>query len=165
MFDSLTLSILWLKSFRNSEFDFGFLHETQKSRTLFFCRVLRKFSEITSSKPIFSQCNIFYNYDFFFFQSAFWPLFNHRQRSQSNQEQCSPCCNSPCFFVLLCTHCRLLQCISTNFRELKESGVLWSIFPDYVISCAYGTVDQKATICLPPWRNCEIYWSIASYYR
>ena len=102
---------------------------------------------------------------FFFFQSAFWPLFNHRQRSQSNQEQCSPCCNSPCFFVLLCTHCRLLQCISTNFRELKESGVLWSIFPDYVISCAYGTVDQKATICLPPWRNCEIYWSIASYYR
>ena len=99
--------------------------------------VLRKFSEITNNKPIFSQYNIFYNYEYFFFQSAFWSLFNHRQRSQSNQEQCSLCCGSPCFRVLLCTHYGPLQCFSTYFRKLKEIGVLQPIFPDYVISCNY----------------------------
>ena len=107
------------------------------ARTLFFRMVLRKFSEITNNKPIFSQYNIFYNYKYFFFQSAFWSLFNHRQRSQSNQEQCSMCCSSPCFLVLLCTHYGPLQCFSTYFRKLKKIGVLRPIFPDYVISCDY----------------------------
>ena len=37
------------------------------ARTLFFRIVLRKFSEITYNKPIFSQCNIFYNHEYFFF--------------------------------------------------------------------------------------------------
>ena len=32
----------------------------------FFHMVLRKFSEITNSKPIFSQYNIFYNYEYLF---------------------------------------------------------------------------------------------------
>ena len=104
------------------------------ARTLFFHMVLRKFSEITSNKPIFSQYNIFCNYEYFFLQSAFWSLFNHRQ---SNQEQCSMCCGSPCFRVLLCTHYGPLQCFSTYFRKLKEIGVLQPIFPDYVISCDY----------------------------
>ena len=108
------------------------------ARTLFFRMVFRKFSEITNNKPIFSQYNIFYNYEYFFFQSAFWSLFNHCQRSQSNQEQCSMCCSSPCFLVLLCTHYGPLQCFSTYFRKLKEIGVLRPIFPDYVISCDYG---------------------------
>ena len=97
--------------------------------------VLRKFSEITNKKPIFSQYNIFYNYEHFFFQPAFWCFFNHCQRSQSNQEQCSLCCSSPCFIVLLCTHYGLLQSFSTYFCKLKEIGVLWIMFPDYVISC------------------------------
>ena len=35
------------------------------ARTLFFRMVFRKFSEITKSKPSFSQYNIFYNYEFF----------------------------------------------------------------------------------------------------
>ena len=107
------------------------------ARTLFFRMVFRKFSEITKNKPIFSQYNIFYNYEYFFFQSAFWSLFNHRQRSQSNQEQCSLCCGSPCFRVLMCTHYGPLRCFSTYFCKLKETGVLWPIFPDYVISCDY----------------------------
>ena len=101
----------------------------------------RKFSEITKNKPIFSQYNIFYNYEYFFFQSAFWSLFNHCQRNQSNQEQCSLCCSSPCFHFLLCTHYGPLQCFSTYFRKLEfygEIGVLRPIFPDYVISCDYG---------------------------
>ena len=107
------------------------------ARTLFFRTVLRKSLEITN-KPIFCQYNIFYNYGYFLFHSAFWSLFNHRQRSQSNQKQCSLCCSSPCFLVLLCTHYEQLQCFSTYFCKLTEIGVLWPIFPDYVISCDYG---------------------------
>ena len=105
------------------------------ARALFFCMVIRKFSEITNNKPIFSQNNVFYNYEYFFFQSAFWSLFNHRQRSQSNQEQCKLCYNLPCFLGVLCTHERSLQCFSTYFHKLKEIGILRSIFPGYVISC------------------------------
>ena len=48
--------------------------------TLFFRMVLRKFSEITNNKPIFSQYNIFYKYKYFFFQSSFWSLFNHCEK-------------------------------------------------------------------------------------
>ena len=33
--------------------------------------VIRKLSEITNDKPIFSWYNIFYNYEYFFFQSEF----------------------------------------------------------------------------------------------
>ena len=69
-------------------------------RTLFFRMVLRKFSEITNNKPIFSQYNIFDNYDYIFFQSAFGFLFNHRQKSQSNQEQRGLPCSSPCFCLV-----------------------------------------------------------------
>ena len=104
------------------------------AKTLFLCMVLRKFSEITNNQQIFSQCNIFYNYEYLFFRL----LFNHRQRSQSNQEQCSLCCSSSCFFVLLCTLYGPLQCFSTYFHKLKEIGVLLPIFPDYVISCDYA---------------------------
>ena len=41
------------------------------ARTLFFPKVFRKFSEITNNKLIFSQYNIFYNYEYFLFQSVF----------------------------------------------------------------------------------------------
>ena len=54
----------------------------------FFGMVLKKFSEIIN-KTIFSQYNVFYNYEYFFFQSVLLSLFNHHQRSQSNQEQCT----------------------------------------------------------------------------
>ena len=97
------------------------------ARTLFFRVVLRKSSEITNNKPIFSQYNIFYNYEYFFLQPVSWSLFNHRQKSQANQEQGSLCCSLPCFLVLLCTCYMPLQCFSTCFRKLKEIGVLRSI--------------------------------------
>ena len=118
------------------------------ARTLFFCMVLRKFSEITNNKPIFSQYNIFYNYEYFFFQSTFWSLFNHRQRSQLYQEQCSLCCSSPYFRVLLYTHYGSLQCFSTYFRKLKEIGVLRPISPDYVISCDYIMYEYSSLLVL-----------------
>ena len=110
------------------------------ARTSFFRMVLSKFSEITNNQPIFSQYNTFYKYKYFFFHSAFWSLFNHGQKSQSNQEQYSLCCSSPCFCVLLYTHYGPLQCFSTYFRKLKEIGVLRPIFPDYVISCDYARI-------------------------
>ena len=42
--------------------------------TLFIRMVLRKFSKI-SNKPIFSQYNIFYSYEYFFFFSLRFDLF------------------------------------------------------------------------------------------
>ena len=92
--------------------------------------VLRKFSKITNNKLVFSQYNIFYNYEYVFFQSAFWSLFNQRQRSKSNQVKFSLCCGSAFLRVLLCTHYGPLQCFSTYFRKFKEIGVLWPILPD-----------------------------------
>ena len=93
-----------------------------------------------------------------FFQSAFWSLFN-RQRSKSNQQQCSLYCSSPCFLVLLCTYYGPLQCFSTYFRKLKEIGVLRPIFPDYVISCDYGLKEHIAAWLLPTniWRRNKEY--------
>ena len=41
------------------------------ARTLFFCMVLRKSSEITNNKQILSQYNIFDNDEYFFLQSTF----------------------------------------------------------------------------------------------
>ena len=105
------------------------------ARILFFRMVLRKLSKITNNKPTFTQNNIFYSDEYFFFQSGFRSLFNHDQRSQSNQKQCNLCCGSSCFRVLLCIHYGPLQCFSTYFRKLKEIGVLRPIFPDYDFSC------------------------------
>ena len=82
------------------------------------------------------------------------PFFNLRfdrfsiiaKKCQSNQKQCNLCFSSPCFCVLLCTHYGPLQRFSTYFRKLKEIRVLWSIFPDYVISFDYGCVNRCFTI-------------------
>ena len=90
------------------------------ARTLFLCLVVRKFSEITDNKPIFSQYNNYYNYEYFFFQSAFWSLFNCWQRSQLNQKQCSLCCSSHYFLALPYTQYGTLQCFSAYFRKLKK---------------------------------------------
>ena len=106
--------------------------------------IFRKFSEINCYWPNFNQYNIFYHYKYFFFQSVFWSLFNHRQRSQSNKEQCSLCCSSPCFLVLFCTHCGWLQCLSTYFWKWKESRVLPPIIfrLGYFLRLCVKPVDQ-----------------------
>ena len=57
-------------------------------------------------------------------------FFNLRFDVLSNQEQFSLCCSSPCFRILLYTYYGPLQCFSTYFRKLKETGVLQPIFPD-----------------------------------
>ena len=106
------------------------------TRTLFSVWSLGNSQKLLTNQVLVSA-NFFNNYEYFFFQSAFWSLFSHRERSQSNQEQCSLCCSSPCFLLLLCTHYRPLRCFSTYFRKLKEIAVLRLTFPDYVISCDY----------------------------
>ena len=112
------------------------------ARTLFFRMVLRKFLEISNKKSIFRQYNNFYKYKYFFFSICVLISFQLSPRKgQSNQEQCSLCCSSTCFRVLLCTHYGPLQCFSTYFRKLKEIGVLRPIFPDYVISCDYDITE------------------------
>ena len=91
------------------------------------CMVLKKFSEIINYKPIFGQYNIFNKYKYFFFQSAFWSLFNHWQKSQSNQEQCSLCSSSP-FFSWFAVHSRPAVALLFNiFSKVKRN---WS-FTDY----------------------------------
>ena len=77
-----------------------------------------------------------------FFTNIFFSIcvlisFQSSPKSQSNQEQCSRCCSSPCFRVLLCTPYGPLQYFSTYFRKLKEIGVLRPVFPDYVVYCDY----------------------------
>ena len=102
------------------------------ARTLFFRMGLRKFSEITNNKPVFTQYNIFYNYEYFFFQSAFWSLLIITKEVNQIRKNVVVLWFTYCFHVSLCTHFGPLQCFSTYFRKLKEIGVLQPIFPDYV---------------------------------
>ena len=97
---------------------------------------LRNSQKLLTANQFLVSKIFFAIYKYFLLQSAFCSLFNHRQRSQSSQE-CSRCCSSPCFHVLLCTHYGPSQGFATDFLELKEIGVLRRIFPDYVISCDY----------------------------
>ena len=92
-------------------------------RTLFFCMVLRKSSEITNNKLNFSQYNIFHNYEYFSFSLRF-DLFSIIAKETMEQWNNLVCCSSSCFLVLLCFYYGPLQCFSTYFHQLKEVGVL-----------------------------------------
>ena len=107
------------------------------ARTLFFRMGLRKFSEITSNKPIFRQYIFFSITDILFFNLHF-DLFSIIAKKVNQIMNNVVCCSLSCFRVLLCTHYGPLQCFSTYFCKLKEIGVLRPIFPDNVISCEYG---------------------------
>ena len=109
-------------------------------RTLFFYMVFRKYMENAIDEPFFTQYNIFHKNKYFFFQSVFGSIFNHCQKTRSNQEQCSLGCSSPSFSVLLHTHDGPLQYFSTYFAIQKKSKFFQFVFPDYVISCDYGTM-------------------------
>ena len=99
------------------------------ARTLFFRVVRRKSSEITSNKPIFSQYNIFYNYEYLFFQ-------NFKEFNQIRNNVV--CVVAPLVFLFCCDLLRAVTMLLIYFRKLKEVGVLRPIFPDYGISCDYG---------------------------
>ena len=78
---------------------------TTDDQNIIFPYFSRKFMKnATCNKLIFSQYDSFHKYKYFFSQSIFWSLFNHRQKCQSNQDQHILCCSCPCFRVLLCTH-------------------------------------------------------------
>ena len=80
------------------------------ARTLFFRMVFKKFSEITKNKPIFSQYNIFYNYEYFFFSLRF-DLFSIIAK-EANQIRNNVVC-VVARLLLLCSHYGPLQCFST----------------------------------------------------
>ena len=104
------------------------------ARTLFFRMGFRKFSEITNNKPVFTQYNIFYNYEYFFFQSAFWSLLIITKEVNQIRKNVVVLWFTYCFHVSLCTHFGPLQCFSTYFCKLKEIGVF---------SCDYGSIDDR----------------------
>ena len=95
----------------------------------FSVECLRNSQKLLTTNQVLVSKIFFTIYEYFFLRSAFWSLFNHCQTSQSNQEQCSLCCSSPCLHVLLWTHYESLQCFSTEFRKWKEIRVLRSMFP------------------------------------
>ena len=96
----------------------------------------------------FSVSTIFFtNINISFFNLRFDLFSIIAKKSQSNQEQCTLCCGSPCFRVLLSPHYGPLQCFSTYFRKLKEIGVLGPIFPDYIISCDYAICYKFSFLC------------------
>ena len=119
------------------------------ARTLFFRMVFRKVSEITKNKPTFSQYNIFYNYEYFFFQSVFWSLLNHCQSSQSNQERYSLWCSLPCFLVLLCTHYRLLHCFLNQSFTAHIPRLCYFLW-----LCKLNIISAKQTLDIW-WHGCS----------
>ena len=106
----------------------------------FFRMVLRKFSEITNNKPFLVSTIFFTSMNVSFFNLHF-NLFSIITKKVNQIRNNVVCVVAHLVFVLLlCTHYGPLQCFSTYFRKLKEIGVLRPIFPDYVISCDYGSI-------------------------
>ena len=110
------------------------------TRILFFRMVLRKLLEITNNKPILVS-TIFFTITNISLFSLHFHLFSVIPKEvNQNQEQCSLCCISPCFLLLLCTQYKSLQFFQHTFHKLKAIGVLRPIFTDYVISCDYANI-------------------------
>ena len=100
------------------------------ARTLFFCMVFRKFSEITfNNTPIFRQHNIFYKNKHFYFQSEYlFVIIAKKPNLISNNVVCVVARLVSAFSCALTMgRCNRFQ---NNFRKLKEIGVLRPIFPD-----------------------------------
>ena len=119
------------------------------ARTLFFRMVwcLGNSQKLLTTNQFLVTIILFININIPFFNLRFDRFSIIAKKSQSNQEQCSLCCSSPCFCVLLCTHYGTLQCFSTYFCKLKEIGVLRPLFPDYVISCDYVQIGFWECFC------------------
>ena len=100
--------------------------------------VLRKFSEITNNKPIVST--LFFTIMNIFFINLRFDLFSIITKVVNQIRNYVVWVVAG--LVFLCTHYGPLQYFSTNFRKLKEIGVLRPIFPEYVISCDYGYIDD-----------------------
>ena len=87
------------------------------ARTLFFRMVLRKFSEIINNKPIFSQYNIFYNYEYFFFNLRF-DLFSIIAKVDNQIRNNVVCVVANLVFVFCCAlttgRCNAFQNIFVN---------------------------------------------------
>ena len=83
--------------------------------------------------------------------------------SQSNQEQYSLCCSSPCFCISLCTHHRPLQCFSTYFRKSEEIGALRPKFPDCYFFLLWS--NMLLNIIIKPFNLLTLSWRRPLPYR
>ena len=126
------------------------------ARVLFFRMVLRKFSKITNNKPSFTQYNMFYNYEDFSLESAFWSLFNHRQRSQSNQKNVvcvvvrlvvSPCID----LYFLCEYLLYLSVI--NFTPIIRVFVIEKQSLVKLICIWYKQIERRTGVSHPLWER------------
>ena len=79
--------------------------------------VLRKFSEITNNKPIISQYNIFYNYEYFFSHLRF-DLFSIMAKEVNKIRNNVVCVAARLVFVFCCAlttgRCNAFQDIFVN---------------------------------------------------
>ena len=71
------------------------------ARISFFRMALRKFSEISNNKPIFSQHNIFYNYEYSFFNQRF-DLFSIMAKEVNQIRNNVVCVAARLVFVFCC---------------------------------------------------------------
>ena len=88
---------------------------------------------------------LFTNIDIFFFNLRFNRFSIIAKKSESNQEQYSLCCSSPCFFCFAVHSLQDVAMLFKYFCKLKEIWVLRPILQDYVISCDYG--KSKFHVC------------------
>lgn len=114
-------------------FRVSFQQEIQLAGTSFFHNLFKKFMGNFNQLNFIIQYNIFYKYRYFFFESVFKSLLNHRL-SQSDQELYSLCCDSPCFCLLSCTLYGPLHCFSIYFWKSKEIGILRPKFPVFLVA-------------------------------
>ena len=116
------------------------------ARTLFFRMVLRKFLEIANKKPIFNQYNIFYNYEYFFFQSAFWSLFNHCQRINQIRKNVVRVI-ARLVFLFCCTlttgRCNAFQTPQNHWLNVCLMKILKSIVTKNSVVCFYNSCEEN----------------------
>ena len=88
------------------------------ARTLFFCTVLRKFSEITNDKPIFGQYNTFCKYKYLFSQSRVLIAFQSSPKKVNQIRNNVVCVVAHLVFVFCCAlttrRCNAFQHIFVN---------------------------------------------------
>ena len=112
------------------------------AKTLFFCMVFRKFSEIINNKPIFSQYIFFTIKNISFFNLRF-DLFSIIAKEVNQIRNNVVCVVARLVFLFCCALttgcCNAFQHI---FPKSKEIGVFRPIFPVYVISCDYDITSN-----------------------
>ena len=122
------------------------------ARTLFFCIVLRKFSEITNNKAIFSQYNIFYKYKYFFFNLRF-NIFSIIAKKVNQIRNNVVCVVARLVFVFCCAlttgRCNAFQHILVNQKKSEFYGPYFQtmLFLVTIITTALPHATENFSLC------------------